>query len=408
MNVEAMRKIDYWFGIPLCFFLTIIQSVAEIFSGKKRQAEDFSPKKFLLIELSEMGSSILAYPAMRKITRQYPGAELFFLIFEKNRFSVDMLQIVPEKNVVTIRDSSFWAFVVDTIKTIVFFRKQKIDVTFDLELFSRFTAIMTYLTGSQKRVGFYKYTMEGLYRGELFTHKVQYNFQYHISKAFLSFLQIIKTPDKHFPTMEEYQINDEEFALPQITPSEEERKNIWDTLASINPEIREEHILILINPNAGELPVRAWPLENYIRLTQKLLQDEQINVIITGTQNACADAKRICEAVENNARCIDLTTKTTFKELIHLYDISDLLVTGDCGPAHFAALTSIKQLVFFGPESPVLYSPLNHNTIPIFLNFPCSPCLSAFNHRNTICKDNKCLQAITVDEVYRIIKNELK
>ena len=45
----------------------------------------------LFIELSEMGTTILAAPAMRK-ARETLGAELFFVIFKKNVGSLELLQ----------------------------------------------------------------------------------------------------------------------------------------------------------------------------------------------------------------------------------------------------------------------------------------------------------------------------
>ncbi len=98
--------------------------------------------------------------------------------------------------------------------------------------------------------------------------------------------------------------------------------------------------------------------------------------------------------------------KTTITELLDLYNISEALISNDSGPAQFAALTQIKNFVFFGAETPVLYSPLGENTKVIYSNFPCSPCLSAFNHRNTACSESKCLKAISVDYVYNLIKEE--
>ncbi|PIT93873.1 hypothetical protein COU00_02030, partial [Candidatus Falkowbacteria bacterium CG10_big_fil_rev_8_21_14_0_10_43_11] len=94
-------------------------------------------------------------------------------------------------------------------------------------------------------------------------------------------------------------------------------------------------------------------------------------------------------------------------ELIDLYNIADVLVTNDSGPAHFASLTPIKNFVFFGPETPKLYAPLGKNTHIFYSDFPCSPCLSAFNHRHTSCKDNKCLLVISVEEVYQAVTKEL-
>jgi ADP-heptose:LPS heptosyltransferase len=90
-----------------------------------------------------------------------------------------------------------------------------------------------------------------------------------------------------------------------------------------------------------------------------------------------------------------------------LFSISDLLITNDSGPAHFAALTAIKNFVFFGPETPRLYSPLGNNTHVLYADFPCSPCLTAYNHRNSPCRDNKCLQSILVADIYDLVNQQL-
>ena len=59
--------------------------------------------------------------------------------------------------------------------------------------------------------------------------------------------------------------------------------------------------------------------------------------------------------------------------------------------------------VFFGPETPKLYLPLG-NATPIYSGLACSPCVSAANHRKTVCRDNICLQVITSAEVFDLLR----
>jgi len=81
-------------------------------------------------------------------------------------------------------------------------------------------------------------------------------------------------------------------------------------------------------------------------------------------------------------------------------------LTNDSGPGHFAAVTDMPTYVFFGPETPALYGSLGKTT-PIYAGLACSPCVSAANHRKTVCKDNVCLQVITPDQVYEILRPAL-
>ena len=165
MNVDVMRRIDHWAGVPLCCLLTLLRRP---FPPRDAAA---TPKRILFIELSEMGSTILADPAMRKARQQF-GAELFFVIFRRNAASLAFLRTVPADNVYTIRAELLFALAWDTLGFLRWSRRRQIDTVVDLELFSRFTALLSGLCGAVRRVGFYRFHNEGLYRGELLTHRV--------------------------------------------------------------------------------------------------------------------------------------------------------------------------------------------------------------------------------------------
>lgn len=401
MNIDLVRKIDFWAGIPACRLLTL----AGFFIKPFKRKPVGPPRKFLFMELSEMGSAILAYPAMKALKRQYPSAELFFLIFEKNRASVDILNIIPRENVLVIREKSLSSFLAHVFKVIIRMRREKIDCVFDLELFTRVTAILTFLSRAPIRVGFHKFRMEGLYRGNLHTHKIQYNYQQHISKSFMSFLQVLKYPGKDWPAMDEA-IPDQAIERAVYPATGKGRDGLRTKLKGLFPGLDEGHKLIIFNPSAGEIPIRAWPVEKYIELGKRILADPRNVIILMGAGADLETTEQVHQAL-NQERCIQFTGRTTFPELMDLFSISDILITNDSGPAHFASLTPIRNFIFFGPETPRLYGPLGENTRVLYSDFPCSPCLTAYNHRNTSCRDNKCLQVIPVDEVYNLVTIQL-
>ncbi len=395
-----MRFVDCYLGVPLCFLLSIVVFVEKFFGFKK--IKNIKPKKILFIELSEMGSTILAYSAMKK-AKQLFNAELYFMIFKENEESIKLLDIIPNKNIITIRSKSFFLFFIDTIKAIYKMRNRKIDCVIDLELFSRFTSILSFLSGAKLIAGFYKYYMEGLYRGNFQTHKVQYNPHQHISQNFMALVYSLIANRDEVPLLKK-EIKKKEILAPKIKSKSTDKKKIIERLKNINPNIDEKSKIVLLNPNASQLlPIRRWPLKNFMLLAKKILKQKDIFVVITGTENEKSDALEICNFVKNK-RCIDFTGKTTFKELIDLYNVSKILITNDSGPAHFASLTNIKIIVLFGPETPKIYAPLSKNCVCLYSNLACSPCVSAFNHRKTPCKISKCLEAIKVEDVFEIVK----
>jgi len=93
----------------------------------------FKPRRVLFIELSEMGSAILAYSVMKKAKGLF-NAELYFMIFKENKESGKLLDIIPKKNIITIRSKSFFLLFIDTVAAIFRVRSRKIDTVIDVEL----------------------------------------------------------------------------------------------------------------------------------------------------------------------------------------------------------------------------------------------------------------------------------
>jgi hypothetical protein len=151
--------------------------------------------------------------------------------------------------------------------------------------------------------------------------------------------------------------------------------------------------VILLNPNASDmLPLRQWPPDRYVELATRLLaQWPEIHVIFTGAPNEAQETDQLARKV-NSTRCTCLAGKTTLRQLMVLYALSDILVTNDSGPAHFAALTPINVVTLFGPETPALFSAPSPRNLPMWAGLACSPCVNAYNNRQSTCRDNQCMK----------------
>jgi ADP-heptose:LPS heptosyltransferase len=186
--------------------------------------------------------------------------------------------------------------------------------------------------------------------------------------------------------------------IPTITVGSQEIEDARKTLSAKTPEFDGKKI-VLIYPGGGLLPIRAWPLENYCTLAEELLNRGYAVGIIGLDQD-----KEIARVILSHTRsrsCVDLTGYTkTIRQLMLIFHFSSLLITNDGGPGHFAALTPIPAIIFYGPETPALYGPLGENARNLFLDFSCSPCVTAYNHRNSPCDgDNLCLKKISPAQV---------
>lgn len=402
MNVDFMRTVDRWAGIPLTFLLTLARTIRHLV----RKPALVQPRRLLFIELSEMGSTILADPAMKR-ARDKLGAELFFVIFRKNRGSLDLLGTIRPSHIFTIRESNLFTLALDTLRLLFWTRRQRIDTVIDLELFSRFTALLTGLCGAVNRVGFYSFHNEGLYRGELLTHRVAYNPHIHIAKNFVALVNSLLAKEDERPYSKQV-VTDAEVELPVMGYHETELANMHEMVRRHYPAYqRGHHRLVLINPNASELlPQRRWMPERFVELMQRILTAApDVLVLITGAPAEHDEATAMRSRV-GNERCLNFAGTLQLGQLPVLYTIAALMVTNDSGPGHFSSITRLPTFVLFGPETPMLYGSLGNST-PIFAGLACSPCVSAANHRKTACRDNKCLQAITVDQVFAAIRSTL-
>ena len=220
MKVDTMRRIDYYLGVPLCFLGTFCHKALELLDRRGRKPL----RNVLFIELSEMGSAILVDPAMRKLQKK-SGANIYFAIFKKNKPSLDLLKTVPNENIYSIREGNLLFFVLDTLKFFFWTRKRKIDAVIDLELFSRFTALLTGFSGAPYKIGFHAYFNEGLYRGNFLSHKVAYNPHIHIAKNFIAMVNALLAPEKEVPYSKTL-ITDDEIILTKVKFSASEKKPI--------------------------------------------------------------------------------------------------------------------------------------------------------------------------------------
>jgi ADP-heptose:LPS heptosyltransferase len=398
MKPDTMRSVDKWVGVPMCFFFSLINFFIEIFSAKKTKPD---VSKTLFIELSEMGSAIIVDPAMRKLQTQ-GNAELFFLIFRSNYKSLEILNTVASQNIFTIRSEKFLTLTVDVFKFMGWARRKKISCVIDLELFSRFTALLAFFSGARSRVGYTNYHDEGLYRGNIVNKPVRYNPHVHMSVNFISLvnraLGFFDTPYSITP------VQPEEVILQKAIVTETQKIVVKIKIKNLYPEWNNEKI-ILFNVNASDmLPQRRWQPENFATVAKELLQKfDDVIIIATGAPAEKTYVQNVADMVSDK-RFINSSGFFLFNELIPLYSLSEFMITNDSGPAHFAAVTDLKVFVLFGPETPTLYLPMG-NAEAIYLALPCSPCVSAANHRKTTCLPRPCITTISPEMVTNKLMN---
>jgi ADP-heptose:LPS heptosyltransferase len=395
MKQEHMRSIDRWVGSALCWGLTVLRRAIE----RLRPPRAAAPRRIMFIKLIEQGASVLAHDAIKRACAAVGPENVYFCVFTENRAIVDILGIIPRRNVLTLRHARPWQLVADVLRLVVFCRRAGIDATIDMEFFARAPAILAFLTGARIRVGLHRFTAEAPYRGDLMTHRVPHNPYFHAAVAYRSLVDAcLAQPGEHRLFAKD--LTGAAAELPRFVPTPTERAKVAEIMATALGRPPSEPI-VLLNPNAGDLlPIRKWAQERFTELAERLLETyPDATIFVTGAPSERAAADAFAAGIAS-PRLASLAGRTSLRELFVVYDQSDLLVTNDSGPGHFSTMTDIHALVLFGPETPALFGPLGHNSRALWHRFSCSPCVSAINHRLSPCADNRCMQAITVDEVH--------
>jgi len=402
MRIATMRWIDRWAGVPLVAVLVGLHRLWWLIAPPRRPE---TIRRIAFLGLSELGSTIIADPAVRRARDLFRGAELFYVIFAGNRGSLGMLGTIDSQRVLTIREDDVLGFILDSLAVVRRLRRRRIDVVVDLELFSRYTSILSLRSGAPIRVGFHRFHAEGLYRGNHLTHPVQYNPHQHMAKNFLALVHAA-TEEPGIVPHSKRRFEDAEIRLEPYRDAAASAM-LRSRLAHAFPVLARTRSWIILNANSSHLiPLRRWPLENFGQLARRLLDDPDVAVLITGVAAERVDAQEIARMAASE-RVIDLTGLTRLDELPALYALCAMMLTNDSGPAHVAALTGLKTWALFGPETPALYGALNPNAEFIYKGLACSPCVSAANHRRSPCTDNQCMKQITVEEVFARMRGHL-
>jgi ADP-heptose:LPS heptosyltransferase len=394
-GIRTLQRTDRWVGAPLCAVLTFLRRIFE--SAGRRGPRQV--KRILFVKFAEQGSTVLAYPAILRAIEMVGRENVYFVVFEDNRFILDAMEIIPDANVITIATRSPFALAAGALQAVLQARKIGIDAVVDLEFLTRFSAILTFASGAKSRVGFHTFFGDGPYRGDLMTHRLLYNPHLHTSQMFEAMVEALTRDPAVLPTFDfTPSVNQ---LLARFRPSSSEVAEINALLRRENPRIGSAPLLLL-NPNASDLlPLRRWPPLRYVELARRLLERyPELFIAFTGAPTEAAPNNRLADGVGSD-RVIRLAGKTTLRQLLALYTRSEILVTNDSGPAHFASLTPIHVVTLFGPETPALFAVRSPNATALWAGIACSPCVNAYNNRQSVCRDNLCMQAITVDDVFK-------
>lgn len=396
-----MRWIDNQVGNLACAAFATAKRVSAPF-----QKETTEYKKIVVTKFFGMGSIIVASAALQALRETYPDAEIHFVSFSSNKEILEILGLTDKNWFVD--NSSPSAFVSSTIALARDLRAQHFDLLIDFEFFAKFPLVLAGLAGVPKKAGFYL-TQEP-WRRTLLDVPGSYNHYFHTKDIFVSLIYLLATGDLFYLDFEAFRSR---FAYPRIAVSSVAREQVTRLLGERGIDGTRTFV-INANTSADLAPeVRKWPLDRYVELTRRLLRENpDASVIYVGAKSERAYVEGIVASV-GDPRAVSLAGDLSLRELLALFERTELFVTNDSGPMHLACLVDTPIVGLFFADTPTIYGPIASRTASVTPPLYSIPLFTVYNGKDVVAGrpvdsiDNTAARSITVDRVLDECRNLL-
>jgi heptosyltransferase-2 len=160
--------------------------------------------------------------------------------------------------------------------------------------------------------------------------------------------------------------------------------------------------VVCLNPGAAFGSAKYWPAESFAALARRLVRERGSGVLVLCGPSERELARRIVAqaAVEHVHSLADAPlslglTKACVRR-------TDLLVTTDSGPRHFAAAFGRPVVTLFGPTHIAWTETYYPRAVHLQKSVPCGPC------QKRVCPlDHRCMTGLTPDEVFAAARDLL-
>lgn len=382
MNLKFQRFTDYYVGVPLCYGLYFLKEAAKRFKGKKASKP---VRKILMIKFWGIGNLIMILPTIKAVKEHYPDARLDIFTLSQNKGALDDNPHL--NNIYLLKNDRFFSFIKTFFGNIIRLRQEDYDMILDFEQFAKTSTIFSLLVGQRERVGF---DTAGQMRGIAYTKKV----------AYLDYTHMVET---FFRIAKGAGVEKADLSPVPLVITEDEKRAV-DLFLEKN-RICADDMIVGMHLGSGEnmLP-RRWEKEKFAALSDRLIEKYKVNVIFTGHG---PDEERLVDEAISLAKfkIVNAAGKLKLKELAELIRRCKFFVSNDTAPVHIASSMETPVVAFYGPNTPYLYGPRGKNNLVFYRDPYCSPCITNYNAKISKCVDPKCINEISVEEVFEGIEN---
>ena len=353
----------------------------------------------LIVKTSSMGDILHTFPAAQALRKAFPQAKLGWVV-EPAHAEVLKGQPWLDETILWRRKGSFSFFQRDFLSDL---RRTKWDMAIDFQgLFK--SGLISRLSGAKQRVGFAPARELAHW---FYTKPVPLRtLKCHAVERYLDLAAALGADPK--PWVRERPYLQGEWGTPDgrgaelfpLHPTAADREAVDQWLQK--HDVQPQQQLVILTPDCRR-EANRWPPERFAHLAEKLLEQPNVRVALSGGPGA----KELCDEVAAQVRGPLLRADGKFGLLGSsvLFSQASVLVTGDSGPMHLAAAVELPSVSLLGPTNPLRTGPYCPDSIVLQERMECQPCYA--KRCPLQLTPSGCWYRLTVHMVLRAVQAQL-
>ncbi|MBD3419875.1 MAG: hypothetical protein GF398_07145 [Chitinivibrionales bacterium] len=393
MKLSTKILLDRVIARPLATLVNVLVWPLGKILNRDHAADPDKVKNIVVLKFIGMGSILRSTPMLKALKSKYPGSRLHFITRSSNKQLLKRLETIDQP--MYVEDSNLLLLFMYTIKTLVQCWIIRVDLFFDLEVYSGFSTLLATASLARNRYGFYRFS--AMFRMQLHTHLVYFNDSKNIAEIYMQLAAACNAWSDDFKLVE-----------PAI--SDKEVHELEEFIDQPIGELTDN--AVIINPNASELMYeRRWPLSYFAALVNHLTENSKLTFYIVGNKQERDYCNMLVNVLSREAQ--SKTTNTaggiSFGAALALIKRAKLMITNDSGLYHLSLSMGTPTLSLWGPVSPTHYANYHYCINEFAYNefTYCSPCVHRVD-RPPCAGNNICMKSIKPSTVYSKACNLLK
>jgi heptosyltransferase-2 len=323
-----------------------------------------------------IGDAVMVTPALRALRLHYSGA---YLIGVLKPYVVGVLEGLPWLDRLIFRDPGGpWAHRLPAV--VADLRRERVDVAV-LFTNSFRSALIAYVGGCRRRVGYVRYARSGLLTDGLAPLRDSAGGLVP-SPAIEAYNRLVVHVGCRQPG---YRME-----LATTYRHEQAVTALWHRAGfAQSPEV------ICLNPGAAFGSAKHWPKDYFADLARKLVDRRGSGVLVLCGPGEKDSARRIVAMADRRgvtSLADEPLSVGLTKACVHR---ADLLITTDSGPRHFAAAFDRPVVTLFGPTHIAWTETYFSDAVHLQKKVACGPC------QLRVCPlDHRCMELLTPQEVF--------